>query len=117
VLLDDAYFAVRSWRRRPAAAAIAIATIAIGIGAATSIYSVVDGVLLRPLPLPEARRIVAIMQTYPRWRGNQILASMWDHLPLSQPEFRDLARMQTAFSSVAIWTGGGNVHSIDDRVQ
>ena len=113
----DVYFAVRSWRRRPAAAVIAIATIAIGIGAATSIYSVVDGVLLRPLPLPEPSRIVAIWQTYPRWRGNEILASMWDRIPLSQPEFRDLTRLQASFSSVAIWTGGNTIHSLDDRVQ
>ena len=78
----DAYIAIRAWRRRPALAAIAIATIAIGIGAATSIYSVVDGVLLRPLPLPDPSRIVAIWQTYPRWKANDVLASMWDRIPL-----------------------------------
>src|SRR5690348_15792795 len=87
VIFRDAFFAVRAWRRRPTLAAIAIATIAIGIGAATSIYSVVDGVLLRPLALPEPGRLVAIWQTYPQWKKNEILASMWENIPLSQPEF------------------------------
>ena len=113
----DAYIAVRSWRRRPALAAIAISTIAIGIGAATSIYSVVDGVLLRPLPLPEPNRIVAIWQTFPRWRTNDVLAPMWDRITLSQPEFRDLVRLQHSFSSIGIWTGGRALLSSGDRAE
>jgi len=106
MFLRDVHFAVRTWRRRRTVAAIAIATIAIGIGAATSIYSVVDGVLLRPLALPRPGQLIAIWQTYPSWKANAILASMWDHIPLSQPEFRDLSRMQTSFTNVGIWTGG-----------
>lgn len=106
MLLRDVHFAVRTWRRRRTVAAIAIATTAIGIAAATSIYSVVDGVLLRPLALPQPGRLTAIWQTYPSWKGNAILASMWDRIPLSQPEFRELSRMQSSFTSVGIWTGG-----------
>ena len=106
MLLRDVHFAVRTWRRRRTVAAIAIATIAIGIAAATSIYSVVDGVLLRPLALPRPGQLIAIWQTYPSWKANGILASMWDRIPLSQPEFRDLSRMQTSFAGVGIWTGG-----------
>ena len=113
----DAYVAIRAWRRRPALAAIAIATIAIGIGAATAIYSVVDGVLLRPLPLPEPNRIVAVWQTYPRWKTNDVLASMWDRIPLSQPEFRDLARQPQAFASIGIWSGGRALFTMGDRAE
>ena len=113
----DAYIAIRAWRRRPALAAIAIATTAIGIGAATSIYSVVDGVLLRPLPLPEPNRIVAIWQTYPRWKSNDMLAPMWDRISLSQPEFRDLTRLQRSFSSIGIWSGGRALFSVGDRAE
>src|SRR5689334_16023595 len=113
----DAYIAIRAWRRRPALAAIAIATTAIGIGAATSIYSVVDGVLLRPLPLPEPNRIVAIWQTYPRWKTNDVLAPMWDRISLSQPEFRDLVRVQRSFSSIGIWSGGRALLSEGDRAE
>ncbi|HEY2375444.1 MAG TPA: ABC transporter permease [Gemmatimonadaceae bacterium] len=106
MLLRDVHFAVRTWRRRRTVAAIAIATTAIGIAAATSIYSVVDGVLLRPLALPQPGRLIAIWQTFPSWKANGILASMWDRIPLSQPEFRDLSRMQSSFTSVGVWTGG-----------
>src|SRR6185503_17637756 len=115
--IRDAYVAIRAWRRRPTLAAIAIATIAIGIGAATSIYSVVDGVLLRPLALPEPGRLIAIWQTYPSWKANGILASMWDRIPLSQPEFRDLSRMQSSFTSVGIWTGGRALLSVGNDAE
>jgi len=62
-LVQDLRFAARSLRRRRAFTSIAIATVALGIGAATSIYAVVDGVLLRPLPYRDAGRLVAIWQT------------------------------------------------------
>src|SRR6185503_6604904 len=104
--IRDAYVAIRAWRRRPALAAIAITTIAIGIGAATSIYSVVDGVLLRPLPLPEPSRSAAIWQTFPQWRKNDVLASMWDRISLSQPEFRELVKSGRSFTQIGIWSGG-----------
>ncbi|HEV8217317.1 MAG TPA: ABC transporter permease [Gemmatimonadaceae bacterium] len=113
----DAYIAIRAWRRRPALAAIAITTIAIGIGAATSIYSVVDGVLLRPLPLPEASRIAAIWQTFPQWRKNDVLAPMWDRISLSQPEFRDLVRLQRSFTRIGIWSGGRALLTAGDRAE
>jgi len=115
--IRDAYVAIRAWRRRPALAAIAITTIAIGIGAATSIYSVVDGVLLRPLPLPEPSRLTAIWQTFPQWRKNDVLASMWDRISLSQPEFRDLVRAQRSFSNIGIWSGGRALLSAGDRAE
>src|SRR5215831_7240138 len=117
VIFRDVQFAMRAWRRRPTLAAIAIGAIAIGIGAATSIYSVVDGVLLRPLALPQPGRLVAIWQTYPQWKKNEILASMWENIPLSQPEFRDLVREQTSFSSVGMWSTGRAILSVGDRSQ
>src|SRR5215212_3776677 len=62
-VLFDLRFALRSLRRRRTFAAVAITTIALSIGAATSIYSVVDGVLFRSLPYRDAGRLVAIWQT------------------------------------------------------
>src|SRR5215471_1910389 len=99
-ILRDAYFAVRGWRRRPTLATIAIATIAIGIGSATSVFSVVDGVLLRPLAFSQPERLIAIWQTFPEWRKSDILVRMWDQIPLSIPEFRDLRAKQTTFTDV-----------------
>jgi predicted permease len=103
-LPHDLRFAVRTLRRRRLLTAVATATIALGIGAATSIYSVVDGVLLRPLPFREPGRLVAVWLTFPDWKKEPILARMWDRIPLSIPEFRDLRDGARSFESVGIWT-------------
>ena len=58
-LLYDLRYTIRSLFRNPGFAATVILTLGLGIGANTAIFSVVDGVLLRPLPYPDADRIVA----------------------------------------------------------
>ena len=103
-LPHDLRFALRTFRRRRLLTAVAVTTIALGIGAATSIYSVVDGVLLRPLPFREPGRLVAVWNTFPEWRKEPILVRMWDRIPLSIPEYRDLRDGARSFESVAIWT-------------
>jgi putative ABC transport system permease protein len=106
-VLLDLRFAVRSLRRRPTFAAIAIATIALSIGAATSIYSVVDGVLFRSLPYHDARRLVAIWQTDPNRKKNPILAANWDRVPLDYTDFITWHAQQTSFDAVGVWSGFG----------
>ena len=59
-LARDARIAARSLRRSPAYAAVAVLTLALGIGVTTAVFSVVDGVLLRPLPFPAPERLVQI---------------------------------------------------------
>src|SRR5262245_35341441 len=59
-LRQDVRYAVRTWLRRPGVAVVALATLAIGVGANTAIFSLVNAVLLRPLPFPNADRVVAI---------------------------------------------------------
>jgi predicted permease len=59
-MLNDLRFAIRSLRRNPAFAAVAIITLALGIGANTALFSVADAVLFKPLPYPESARIVRI---------------------------------------------------------
>ena len=102
--LQDLRFALRTLLRRRTFSMVAVITIALGIGAVTSIYSVVDAVLLRPLPFPEAGRIVAVWQTFPPWRKVAELARIWDLVPLSLPDFRDWQAAQTSFDAVAIWS-------------
>lgn len=63
VFLEAFAVAVRSLRRRPAGALVAAGTLAVGIGLATAVFSVVDGILLRDLPLPTADRLLAIGPT------------------------------------------------------
>src|SRR5574338_1623110 len=58
----DVTYALRSWRTRPGPLVAAIAALALGIGAATAVFSVVSGVLLTPLPYEHPERIVMVWQ-------------------------------------------------------
>jgi hypothetical protein len=67
--LDDAWqdgrYAIRSLRRSPGFATVAVLTLALGIGATTAIYSVVDTILLQPLPFADADRLVRVVENVP----------------------------------------------------
>lgn len=64
-MLNELALAFRSLRRRPGFAAAAIATLALGIGASTAIFSVAYGIALRPLPYPHAERLIRIYEAKP----------------------------------------------------
>jgi putative ABC transport system permease protein len=91
-LLADLRCAVRTLAKNPGFAAAALATLAIGIGANTAIFSVLDAVLFKSLPYSEAERLFALM---PR-RGNEIGAGA-----ISPPEYADILARQKAFEGVA----------------
>lgn len=78
-LVTDAKYAARAMARSPAFTAIAILTLALGIGANATIFSVVRAVLLRPLPFPEPHRIVELQETH-EGRGTSSFAhaNFWD---------------------------------------
>jgi putative ABC transport system permease protein len=62
---QDLRYAVRNVARSPGFSVVAVLTLALGIGANTAIFSVVDGILLRPLPFPDSERLVALCETNP----------------------------------------------------
>jgi predicted permease len=92
-LLQDLRYAARGLRKNPGFAAIAILTMALGIGANTAIFSVVNAVLLRPLPYPEPGRL---FQIYTR-EMNGVRFS------LSYPDYEDIRGLGQAFSGVAAY--------------
>jgi len=94
---SDMRYAARSLARSPGFTFIALAMLALGIGANTAIFSVVDAVLLQPLPYPEADRLVTVLE------------SKTDHArsitSISYPNFFDLHEQNTVFESVGAYTG------------
>jgi len=86
----DVAFAIRLLRRRPLFAALAIFTIALGIGAATSIFSVVDRVLLRALPFSDPSRLVAVWIAQPSLKNDPVIARLASRTVLGAEEFSAL---------------------------
>jgi predicted permease len=102
-LFQDVRFGVRTLRRRPTFAAVAVLTLALGIGSTTAIFSVVDSVLLRPLPFRESGQLVSVSRTYPEWRASDILRKDWDRVAFSYPKFLEWSRAQTSFTEAGAW--------------
>ena len=109
-LLQDGRVAVRSLLRRPGFAALTVATIAIGIGSSTAVFSIVDGVLLTPLPFPEPQELVMV---WPHARdGDPVRGYM------SQPDIESLrersflAAIEGVRDAFALLTGIDNPESV-----
>jgi len=101
-LLQELRFALRRLRRAPAFTAAAVLTLALGIGANTAIFSVVDGVLLRPAPFADIDRLAMVWET-DRASGTR-------REPASIPDFADFQSRNRSFSSLAaMWAVHGTL--------
>ena len=93
VLAQDLRYALRSLRRQPAFTSIAVLTLALAIGANTAIFSVVNGVLLKPLPYHEPDRLVMLWET----------TKSGDRILVSYRNFLDWRQRQRGFTDVALY--------------
>jgi hypothetical protein len=84
ILIQDVRFSVRMLRKSRGFTVIVVLTIALGIGATTKIFSVIDATLLQPLPYPQSERLVSIQADLPAIDAHDV--------GISQPELRDLQK-------------------------
>jgi len=97
-MISDLKYALRGHRQKPGLAVLAILTLALGVGASTAIFSVVNGVLLKPLPYPNARDLVSI-------QVNSGIGSSEGFYGLSEPEFLDFESEVSSLDGVAGYSG------------
>jgi hypothetical protein len=105
--MNDLKFAFRQFRKSPGFTLVAVLTLALGIGANTAIFSVVEGVLLRPLPFPNAERLVRIYEALDENGARSATLNLSDR---TTARFREFGR--DIFEDVAGGTGGASVVSV-----
>src|ERR1051325_4865662 len=97
-LMQDLRFGARMIAKSPGFAAMAILTLALGIGANTALFSVVNGVLLNPQPYPEPEQLVELRESKPNFATGSI----------SYPNFLDWQKGNRTFASMALVRGSGS---------
>ncbi len=102
--MNDLKLAIRQLLKNPGFTAVAVLTLALGIGATTAIFSVVYAVVLRPLPFPDSERLVAVWTKTPQF----------DRLPMAAANHRDLKSQATVFEDIAILSRIANFNLTDD---
>ena len=95
-LIQDVRYGLRMLLKNPGFSAIAVLTLALGIGANSTLFSVVNGVLLRPLPFPNSDRLAAVWEFVPE-KG-------WNREPFSYPDFTDWREQTKSFEKMAAFS-------------
>ncbi len=111
-LWQDARYGLRVLWKNPGFTAVVVSTLALGIGANTAIFSVVDAVLLRPLPFPHPERIVLVR--------DDLAGRQMENVGMSVPELKDLQQAGDVFEEVSgVWPVDANVTGSDrpERVE
>ncbi len=98
-MLFDIRYALRTLARNPGFAAVAILTLALGIGANTAIFTVFNGILLHPLPYPQPERLVAVQEIVPKF------AKYGATLPVNSWHFREWRKQNRSFDGLALLLG------------
>ncbi len=103
----DVLHALRHLRKHPGYTLVTLLTLALGIGANTAIFSVVNGVLLKPLPYLDPSRLVLVTSQFP--------ALGFDHFWVSAPEFLEFRERNRAFAEVGAYRAGAVNLGTQDR--
>ena len=106
-LRQDIRLAVRGLLRAPAFAAVTILTLALGIGANTAIFSIVNGVILRPLGYPNPEQLMYLTTQFPSFG--------FDRFWVSPPEYFEFREMNQSFAAVGAYTTGEANLTAGDR--
>ena len=106
-LRQDLRHALRSLLRAPAFAVVTILTLALGIGANTAIFSIVNGVILRPLPYPKPEQLMYLTTQFPQFGFDQF----W----VSPPEYFEFRELNQSFAAVGAYSTGEVNLSAGDR--
>jgi predicted permease len=102
-LPQDFRYALRTLRRKPGFAAVALSTLALGIGATTVMFTVINSVLLKPLPYREPDRLLTLQEQTEK-------PTQWGNLwRFTYPNFLDCKRESRFLDMAALWYGGGTV--------
>jgi len=110
---QNARYALRVLAKNPSFTAAAVLCLALGIGATTAIFSVVNAVVLRPLPYAQSGRLVRVFTEFPTF-PNGGLRHFW----LSPPEYLDLKRDAKAYEEIEGWVNGGvNLAGVSEPVR
>jgi predicted permease len=111
-LLQDLRYAVRQFMKTPGLTAVVVLTIALGVGANTALFSVVNGILLNPLAYPQPDQLVALRESKANFEFGSI----------PYPNFRDWQKDNRTFSSMAVWrnsafsmTGTGEAEQVSGQ--
>ncbi len=107
--LSDVRFGVRGIRRNPGVSAMIMVTLALGIGANTTLYSVVDGLILNPFPFPDGDRLVTVGTEYPKL-GSDL--TFIEHM--SPAEYVDIRDNSESLEHVVAWDMGNRQVSFGD---
>jgi predicted permease len=101
VLLRDLRFGLRTLRKRPLFAILVVGTLGLGIGASTTVFSLVDGILLRDMAYEDPEELALIWGTWPEWREDPLLSEAWDKIGLTWEGFLTLRAETRTFSGIA----------------
>ena len=112
-LVRDVRYSFRTLLRSPGFTLVSIVCLALGIGASTTIFSVVNAVLFKPLPFRDSDRLVRVYTEFPTFPGGGL-----PKFPASAPEFRELQREGRAWDQLEAWsTGGANLNGNAEPVR